>query len=49
MLPTQSDKEPKNLNTRERNIEKNMATLRSRFSAKTTVELIKILIDKALI
>jgi len=39
----------KTLNTRERNIEKNLATLRSRFSAKTTVELIKILIDKALI
>lgn len=39
----------KNLNTRERNIEKNLSTLRTRFSAKTTVELIKILIDKAII
>jgi len=37
------------LNTRERNIERTLSTLRSRFNAKTTVELIKILTDKAMI
>jgi DNA-binding NarL/FixJ family response regulator len=37
------------LNTHERNIEKSLRSLKKRFKAKTTVELIKILIDKALI
>ena len=37
------------LNTHERNIEKSLRSLKKKFKAKTTVELIKILIDKALI
>ena len=36
------------LNTHERNIEKSLRSLKKKFKAKTTVELIKILIDTAL-